>query len=267
MIGLVASRSRRPDRRHQASWVWVMTTVRTRPPTSRRGGTGFRRCRHLSGKPSGSFSRTTLPMIQRAAQQRPRVEAAADRPGPKSRGKGALRQSRICDLWRWRGGPAAARGNPVPRSPFAAGPTRVQCGAADRYVGLGGRKAARRGKPVYSTGEPLHVFRRLAASDDPARRAATTFRTRSKPPPTVPQQAARWVRTRVRRLRTTAEALDLNRICDLWHALYLGPAAAQGSGPALARRRRPWRLQLQQRAAARSIDLMGAAKNQKEAGG
>ena len=81
---------------------------------------------------------------------------------------------------------------------------------------------------------------RLAAytSDDPARRAATTFRTRSKPPPTVPQQAARWVRTRVRRLRTTAEALDLNRICDLWHA-YLGPAAAQGSGPALARRRRP----------------------------
>ncbi len=42
----------------------------------------------------------------------------------------------------------------------------------------------------------------------------------------------------MRRLRTTAEALDLNRICDLWHA-YLGPAAAQGSGPALARRRRP----------------------------
>ena len=88
---------------------------------------------------------------------------------------------------------------------------------------------------------PASLRARLATldtSDDPARRAATTFRTRSKPPPTVPQQAARWVRTRVRRLRTTAEALDLNRICDLWHA-YLGPAAAQGSGPALARRRRP----------------------------
>ena len=109
LIGLVArAASVVPTRRHQAPSVWVMTTISG------------------SHRPAGAKGEA-----QRAAQRRPRVEAAADRPGPKSRGKGALRQSRICDLWRWRGGPAAARGDPVPRSPFAAGPMRVhECGAS-----------------------------------------------------------------------------------------------------------------------------------------
>ena len=109
LIGLVASRLRRPDQTPSGS-VGVGHHHNLRePPTSRH---------------EGRLSPRAI-QAQRAAQRRPRVEAAADRPGPKSRGKGALRQSRICDLWRWRGGPAAARGNPVPRSPFAAGPTRV----------------------------------------------------------------------------------------------------------------------------------------------
>ena len=161
---------------------------------------------------------------------------------------------------RRRRGGIQSRARPSPPAPRA-------CCVASRAANR--RSASCRHLRACRSIPPASLRARLATldtSDDPARRAATTFRTRSKPPPTVPQQAARWVRTRVRRLRTTAEALDLNRICDLWHA-YLGPAAAQGSGPALARRRRPWRLQLQQRAAARSIDLMGAAKNQKEAGG
>ena len=41
----------------------------------------------------------------------------------------------------------------------------------------------------------------------------------------------------------------------------------RGASGARAAASNHWRLQLQQRAAARSIDLMGAAKNQKEAGG
>ena len=44
-------------------------------------------------------------------------------------------------------------------------------------------------------------------------------------------------------------------------------ASARGASGARAAASNHWRLQLQQRAAARSIDLMGAAKNQKEAGG
>ena len=122
----------------------------------------------------------------------------------------------------------AHRGGRAPRVPPAPRACCVASPAANRYSASCRHLSSRSHQARLAAG----------TSDDPARRAATTFRTRSKPPPTVPQQAARWVRTRVRRLRTTAEALDLNRICDLWHA-YLGPAAAQGSGPALARRRRP----------------------------
>ena len=44
-------------------------------------------------------------------------------------------------------------------------------------------------------------------------------------------------------------------------------ASARGASGARAAASNHWRLQLQQCAAARSIDLMGAAKNQKEAGG
>ena len=94
---------------------------------------------------------------------------------------GALRQSRICDLWRWRGGPAAARGNPVPRSPFAAGPGRVAA-ASPRARLIGGRRCRHlSGKPSGSfsrTTQPMipraRPARRLEGRRERARQRATT---------------------------------------------------------------------------------------------
>ena len=47
-------------------------------------------------------------------------------------------RAEFATFWRWRGGPAAARGNPVPRSPFAAGPGRIAA-ASPRARLIGGR--------------------------------------------------------------------------------------------------------------------------------
>ena len=177
-----------PTRRHQAPSVWVMTTISG------------------SHRPAGAKGEA-----QRAAQRRPRVEAAADRPGPKSRGKGALRQSRICDLLAvegWTGGGAGESGPALAlRRRPGSGRCCVASRAADRPSASCRHLSGRSRQARLATHD---------SSDDPARSAR---------------------------------------------------ASARGASGARAAASNHWRLQLQQRAAARSIDLMGAAKNQKEAGG
>ena len=65
----------------------------------------------------------------------------------------------------------AHRGGRAPRVPPAPRACCVASPAADRRSGWGA-EAARRGRPVYSTGKPPHVFRHLDTPDDPASSAS-----------------------------------------------------------------------------------------------
>ena len=174
-----------PTRRHQAPSVWVITTISG------------------SHRPAGAKGEA-----QRAAQRRPRVEAAADRPGPKSRGKGALRQSRICDLLAVEGWTGGGAGESGPALALRRRPGSRRCSVASRAADR--RTASCRHLRACRSIPPASLRARLATLD-------------------TPDDPARSAR-----------------------------ASARGASGARAAASNHWRLQLQQRAAARSIDLMGA---------
>ena len=87
-------------------------------------------------------------------------------------------RAEFATFWRGRGGPAAARGNPVPRSPFAAGPGRVAAASprarliGSRVLGLGSR--AQSAADVRPPRAPASAPDTAAAGKDPWIRRAVT---------------------------------------------------------------------------------------------
>ena len=193
LIGLVASRSRRPDRRHQAPSVWVMTTISgSHRPAGAKGDSARRRF-----KPSA----------------------------PRSDDRGS---------------------KPPPTVPDRSREVKVHYGRAEFATFGGGGVDRRRRGGIQSRARPSPPAPRACCVASPAANRRTA---------SCRHLSGRSHRARLATRDTPDDPARSAR------------ASARGASGARAAASNHWRLQLQQRAAARSIDLMGAAKNQKEAGG